>query len=271
MSYPQRSQFQFRFGPGIMTPGVKYLIVANVGVFALQLIFGDTLIFWFGLHPTMLIHRFFVWQLVTYLFLHGGFFHIFFNMLMLWLFGVDVERRWGFHEFLRYYFICGIGAGFFHLIFQSSSVIGASGAVYGVLIAFVLLYPNRPLFFFPFPIFLKAKYWALIFIGISLIFGISGGGHIAHFAHLGGIAVGFLYFKIRSGWRLNYYFYQKKAEHKAKKRVKEEIHRQKLRLEVDSILDKITEKGYNSLTDREIKTLKQASKLLARNENEIKG
>jgi len=255
----------------MITPGVKYLIIANVGVFMLQLLFGDTLIFWFGLHPAMLFHRFFIWQLVTYLFLHGGFLHIFFNMLMLWLFGVEVERRWGMIEFLRYYFICGIGAGFFHLIFQSSTVIGASGAVYGVLIAFVLLYPDRKLFFFPFPIFLKAKYWALIFVGISFIFGFFGGDHIAHFAHLGGMAIGFVYFRFRFGWRLNYYFYQKKAEREAKKRVKEEIQRQKLRLQVDAILDKITEKGYNSLTDRELKILKEASKILARSENEIKG
>ncbi len=271
MQIGQSSQYQFRFGPGFITPAVKYLLYANAGVFLLQLIFGDALIYWFGLHPRLFFHNFYIWQLVTYLFLHGGFFHIFFNMLMLWIFGVEVEKEWGTIEFLRYYFISGIGAGIFHLIFQSSAVIGASGAVYGVLIAFVLLNPNRLLFVFPFPIFLKAKYWAFIFVGISLIFGITGGDRIAHFAHLGGMAVGFLYYKIKTGWRLNYYFYQKKAEREAKKRVKEEIRRQKLRLEVDAILDKISEQGYDSLTEREIRTLKQASKLITRSDDEIKG
>ncbi|OQX88992.1 hypothetical protein B6D60_00345 [candidate division KSB1 bacterium 4484_87] len=270
MSVSSRSQIQFRFGPGTITPGVKYLIIANAGAFVLQLLFGEKFVFFFGLHPALLWHRFFVWQLVTYLFLHGGFLHIFFNMLMLWLFGVDVEQRWGTKEFLRYYLVCGVGAGLFHLIFHSSAVIGASGAIYGVLIAFVLLYPDRKLFFFPFPIFLKAKYWALIFVGISLLFGISGGGNIAHFAHLGGMAIGFIYFKIRFGWRWNYYFYQKKAEREAKKQVKKEIHRQKLRLQVDAILDKITEQGYESLNDREIRILKEASKIFSGSENEIK-
>jgi len=267
MDYYNRPQFRFGFGSYLFTPGVKYLLFANGGVYFLQFLFGNQLIGWFGLHPSTIFHNFFLWQFFSYMFLHGGFLHLFFNMFMLWIFGIEVERNWGTREFLKFYVICGVGAGFFHLLFMSVAVIGASGAVYGVMIAFVMLYPDRLLFFFPFPVPLKAKYWAIIFIGISLIFGILGGGQTAHLAHLGGIIVGFLYIKFGSKLNFNDFIYRKKMEFKLQRRAKRRQRILKIKKEVDLILDKINEVGYQNLSEHEIKVLKEASELLS-NDNE---
>ena len=138
-NYYNRQQVRFGLGGGNITPAVKQLLIANGIVFFLQMIAGDQLIVLFGLSRDFILKKFFVWQFFTYMFLHAGFFHIFFNMFMLWMFGGEVERAWGSKEFLKYYFICGAGAGVFQLVFKPALVIGASGAIYGVLIAFVLL------------------------------------------------------------------------------------------------------------------------------------
>ncbi len=256
-------QFQFGFRRDFFTPGVQYLLIANGIVFLFQLLFGDVLIKWFALHPADIFSRFFVWQFLSYQFLHANFWHIFINMLMLWMFGSEVERSWNTREFISYYLLCGIGAGLFHLIFQSASVVGASGAVYGVLIAFVMLFPDRLLFFFPFPIPLKAKYWAIILVSISLLMGIFSHDHFAHFAHLGGMLIGFLYLKF--GWRFKWdeIIYKLKVKKNFQQQAKKRQQISQLRQEVDSILDKINDVGYENLTDDEIQTLKKASKILS--------
>jgi membrane associated rhomboid family serine protease len=262
-------QLQFGFGGGGITPAIKQLLIANGVVFFLQMIAGDTFIALFGLHPELVFKRFFIWQFLTYMFLHDGMFHIFFNMLMLWMFGGEVERSWGSKEFLKYYFICGIGAGLVQFILRPALVIGASGAVYGVLIAFILLYPNRKLMFFPFFISLKAKYWAMIFAGISVLMGIWGNDRIAHFAHLGGMVIGFVYIKF--GWKLflSDFFYKKKVEikHKTISRKRERI--LKIRKEVDAILDKINDVGYENLSNRDREVLKDASDALTKENDEL--
>ena len=148
------------------------------------------------------------------MFLHGGFGHILFNMLALWMFGVQLERRWGTRFFLRYYFITGVGAGISTLIasllpflfgnsLYGSLTIGASGAVYGVLLAFALYYPYVPiLFFLLFPI--PARYFVMIIGGIAFLMSVSAtGGGIAHTAHLGGMLFGYLYLtrgRVGLGW-----------------------------------------------------------------------
>jgi len=146
------------------------------------------------------------WQLVSYGFLHGGFNHLFFNMFALWMFGLQLERVWGSQRFALYYFVCIVGAAITQLIVQQLSgqfypTIGASGAVFGLLLAYGVTWPeNRVLLLF-FPVPIKAKWFVLIYGGIELIFGITNAmPQIAHFAHLGGLlfGAGLLW---RWGWR----------------------------------------------------------------------
>ena len=149
-----------------------------------------------------------IWQPLTHMFMHGGFWHLFFNMYTLLMFGAPVERAIGERKFLIFYFICGFGAMALHWGVQwcqlhlaagmaadilSIPTVGASGSIYGVLIAFAMLYPDATLvLLFP-PIPLKAKWWVLIFAGIEVVTGITGTmDGIAHFAHLGGMLIGFL-------------------------------------------------------------------------------
>ena len=196
--------FAYSFGPGPLTPAVKALLVANTVMFVATFVVSD-LPRLLGLHPPTVITGFAIWQLVTYLFLHGSFFHILFNMLTLWMFGVELERMWGTKYFTQYYFIAGIGAGLTQVIlgilpfpfaesFYSSVTIGASGAIYGLLLAYAMYFPNRPIYmYFVFPV--PARIFVAILGAISLLSAMSGGGGVAHTAHLGGIAAGYFYLK----------------------------------------------------------------------------
>lgn len=270
MQYYQREQLRFGLAGNMITPAVQYLIFANGIIFVLQKLTGTTLIAWFGLHPIDIYKKFYLWQSISYMFLHGDFIHILLNMFILWMFGCEVERHWRAKEFLKFYFICGIGAGFFHLIFNLSSeipVVGASGAIYGILLAFAMLFPDRPIFLFPFFVALKAKYWAIIFATIALLFGLLGGQNgVAHFAHLGGMIIGFIYLKFI--WRLSLFgqdfFKRKQNEWELHRTIRRRQHLLQLRQTIDIILDKINEVGYENLTDREKQILKEASNSLAK-------
>ena len=208
-----RTQYSPQIGlGGRITPGVKALIIANVGVFILQVLarqIANTrdIEVIFGLRPEMVIPpKLYVWQLVTYMFLHSTEWlsHLLLNMLMLWMFGTEVERVWGTREFLKYYFICGIGAGIVTcLIFPEYTTIGASGAIFGVMLAYALLFPNRQiLFWFIFP--MRAVSFVLLCTGIELFSLLSLQDGVAHFAHLGGMLFGYLYLKrvwrVREFW-----------------------------------------------------------------------
>jgi len=192
------------FGPGPLTPAVKAIMIANVGVFVLTF-FSPALIVLLGLRPADLFTKFAVWELVTYMFVHAGVSHIFFNMLTLWFIGVQLERRWGTTYFTKFYFACGLGAGLTQVLlgvlpfafanqFYYPSTVGASGAIYGLLLAFALYYPTVPfLVFFVFPV--QARYFVMILGGLSLLFSLGGGSGVAHTAHLGGLVTGYLYLK----------------------------------------------------------------------------
>ncbi|MDE3154986.1 MAG: rhomboid family intramembrane serine protease [Acidobacteriota bacterium] len=195
-----------------MSPGVKWLIWANVVMFVLTYVLFPVLQPYLGLVPALFLDRYFLWQPVTYLFIHGGFFHIIFNMLVLWMFGVTLERMWGTRFFLKYYFICGIGAAAatilfalppLNLISPLTNTIGASGAIYGLLVAYALYFPDQPVYmYFLFPI--PMKYFILIIGGIEFFSSFSGAGQgVAHFAHLGGLAVGYLYLSFLRGGGLH--------------------------------------------------------------------
>jgi membrane associated rhomboid family serine protease len=202
------SGVSYALGPGPMTPAVRAIIFANVGAFLLTLVAPRTMIDAFGLMPQAVVERAHVWQLVTYLFLHSptSFMHILFNMLLVWMFGVDLERRWGTIAFTKYYFVTGVGAGVSTIIASllpldatastyGAVTIGASGAVYGLLMAWALFFPHRPILFmlmFPIP----ARVYALIMGAIAFISALgASGSSVAHVAHLGGLVVGWLYLK----------------------------------------------------------------------------
>jgi membrane associated rhomboid family serine protease len=186
-------------GPSL-TPVVKYLVIANVIIFLIQGFLGRWMIAYFGLTPYMVITSLAVWQFVTYLFLHGGFWHIFWNMFALWMFGSDLERHWGSRQFLKFYLVAGVGAGFLSVVLSPTSMIptiGASGSIYGVLLAYGMMFPNRLVYlYFLFPV--KVKYFVAV-LGALAFFSAWGspGSPVAHVAHLGGMIFGFLYMK---GW-----------------------------------------------------------------------
>jgi membrane associated rhomboid family serine protease len=200
----------YSFGPGPITPAVKWIIWANVVMFVITLVLGERVVFPpLGLAPSSVVEHGWVWQIVTYMFLHAGAMHILFNMLGVWMFGVELERLWGTTFFLRYYAVTGIGAAITTLVVSflpfdfaqsvyASLTVGASGALYGILLAFAMYYPNRPILMmllFPVP----AKYFVIIIGALSFA---TGGGGVAHAAHFGGLLFGFLYLRKGGGGSL---------------------------------------------------------------------
>lgn len=201
-----------------MTPGVKNLILANVAIFLGQN-FGLISAKIFGLVPYLVINKFMIWQIVTYMFLHGGFWHILLNMFILWMFGTRIESTIGTREFLKYYFFTGIVAGVSIVLWNWGDpyiTIGASGAIYGILAAFALFYPEEYIILLFPPIPIKAKYYALIFGGIEFLslYNVDG---ISHIAHLGGMVAGFFYIRHRyRHWGVGKNFFRdyfKKKDH----------------------------------------------------------
>ena len=192
------------FGPGPITPAVKAIIIANIAFFVLSLIYRP-IVGYLGLSPEDVLQRGWLWQPVTYLFLHADAMHILFNMLGIWMFGVELERLWGTKFFLRYYAVTGIGAGLTVIGASllpiaalqdtyTAVTIGASGALYGILMAFAIYYPDRPiLMFLLFPI--PAKYFVMI-LG-ALAFLITPGSQVSNSAHLGGMLFGYIFLKGR--------------------------------------------------------------------------
>jgi membrane associated rhomboid family serine protease len=198
---------------GYLPSGVKWLLIVNSLVFVLFYLGGRTLqshmLALLALSAEAVVHILFVWQIFTYMFLHGGFWHLAFNMLALWMFGLQLEQDWGARRFLKYYFYCGMAAGVCALVFNiaaaaltgnpdwwSVQTLGASGAIFGVLVAFGILYPDQTvLMFFLAPI--KAKYMVMIYAAIELILIIGPNTGVSNIAHLGGMAFGYLYLKRR--------------------------------------------------------------------------
>jgi len=214
MGMPPRS-YGYRFNwRGLLTPAIKTILIACTAVFLLQTLLalfvsGEAarlLVAYFGLVPFAVLHGY-VWQLFTYLFLHGGLWHLLINMFVLWMFGADLERTWGKRRFYFYYFLCGIGAGVVNvvvkaLIYRSDSLamnqptIGASGAIYGVLIATAVLFPDRQVWLIPFPVTLPMRAYVAIMAAIEF-FGTLGasGDNVSHVCHLGGMLVGYIYLR----------------------------------------------------------------------------
>lgn len=292
----------------------KNLLIVNVLAFIATFVLersGIDLTRMLGLH-FFLASEFHIYQFITYMFLHGGFTHILFNMFALWMFGSVIERVWGPKKFLFYYICCGVGAGFTQELVQYITysmegiaayqyvnaggvqmttdayinlwtTIGASGAVYGILLAFGMIFPNERLFIIPFPFPIKAKWLIVGYIAIELFSAMSGPGDgVAHMAHLGGMLFGFLLIRywqkhpdssasfgrsrgqeffdnLKRKYDARQNQQHMKAEHtSAPRRETDEEYNARQRKnqeEVDAILDKIRKSGYDSLTKEEKKKL----------------
>ena len=218
----------FSFGPGPMSTAMKALIGANVAIFLAQTLM-PSLMLTFGLVPAAVLGGLQIWRLVSYMFLHGGIFHILFNMLALWMIGSELEHRWGTRYFLKFYFVTGVGAGILTVLFSllpfeiatqlyHEIVIGASGAIYGLLLAYGLYFPDRLIYYIVFPI--PAKYFVLI-IGVISFYGSMGGSSgVANATHLGGLLVAYLLLKgarVRPVGELKYRYLKWKIDRARKK------------------------------------------------------
>lgn len=264
MSRPSRSYAGFSAGDAIPM-AVRYLLLANGLVFLAQNILrGPGLEQVFGLVPRDLFGRWHLWQPLTYMFLHGSLFHLLFNMLAVFMFGAELERAWGTREFLVYYLVTGVGAGLTQWAVSIHSpvpVIGASGAVFGLLLAFGMMFPDRPiLLWFVLPI--PAKYLVILFGFIELAAVAAGrGGGVARFAHLGGLLVGFLYLKSEKYlWPVKRWIGGVRRQGQARERAAEEERRRADQDRIDQVLDKISREGMGSLTPAERKTLEEAGR-----------
>lgn len=257
-----------RIGPGFITPIIKYIIIINVVIFLLQNFVGG-LTSALGLNPKLFFSDFpnLLYQPFTYMWLHGGFAHILFNMFALWMFGSEVESSLGRNSFIKFYLFAGLCGAILPLIFQSNqmiNIVGASGAIYGVLGAYWVMFPNRYLYLY-FLVPVKVK-WAIPgFLLIGLLFGGSG---VSHLAHLGGAIFGFLYMKL--DWR--WLSFSKKVKNISVKRKEAKLEKNRMKAEetmhkVDEILDKINEVGIENISKEERKFLEEASSNLSRKEN----
>ncbi|NTW82205.1 MAG: rhomboid family intramembrane serine protease [Chlorobiaceae bacterium] len=258
----------------LIPPAIKIIILANVAVFFLQTTPAGNFINTIGaLWPIGSEHQgglpFRPWQLVSYMFMHGSLQHLFFNMFALWIFGAEIENYWGTREFTTYYFICGIGAAVINLLATMGSpypTVGASGAIFGVLLAFGMMFPDRYIFLY-FLVPVKAKYFVAGYAFIEFISGfgsktMGSDNMIAHFAHLGGMLIGFIYILIkRNEYTLSGFFSRFRQsgkknglklyrQDKSNAPVSEE--------EINAILDKISQHGYASLTPEERRKLLKA-------------
>ncbi|KAF0152818.1 MAG: hypothetical protein FD143_746 [Ignavibacteria bacterium] len=301
MGLDSRDYYRPSGGFSFFPPMIKNLLIINIAVFFIQKIFasiafdgvrGDLILnHYFALNPLVGIDsNFQLWQFFTYQFMHGDFMHIFFNMLMLWMFGMEIENLMGSKKFLVFYLISGLGAGILQLIgtpLLSDSfgyTIGASGAVYGVMIAFAMFFPDRYIMFY-FLIPVKAKYLIAFFIVLEFI-SVSEVSFVAHLAHIGGALTGFIFllidrknqfnldrlfnnFKRQNSFRNNPFKtgYKKRPVSSSdveeaqyydiNEKPKEEEATQEV---IDKILDKISKSGYQGLSDREKRILFEASK-----------
>ena len=193
----------------VLTPWVRRLLVANLIVFLFQvtLFTLQSSANMFGFIPLLAAQR--PWTFLTYMFLHGGALHLLFNLLALFMFGGAIEDRMGSRSFIWFYLLCGLGGATLSFMLMmlvpfGVPIVGASGAIYGLMVAFAWYWPDAPIYVFPFPVPIPAKWLVSFAVAISLLLALppfNGGGGVAHLAHLGGVAAGFLYLKAQ-GWRL---------------------------------------------------------------------
>ena len=268
--------FSFGFG---MSPWVKRLLIANLVVWLLLLAI-PALGSWLAFVPALTLVR--PWTLITYMFVHGGLLHFFFNMLILFFFGPPLENMWGGREFLKFYLVAGLGGALFSYLFAfETAVVGASAAIYGVMLAFAMNWPDMPIHIWGIlPV--KAK-WLVAFLAAVSILSLIGGSQagVAHFAHLGGFAAAYVYLRMHdqltdrvqrlrkfvSRRRLNVASGAAEPERERSAPPKTTRRRDEDRAldEVDRVLDKISEHGLQSLSEEELRLLDDVSKRYRQN------
>jgi membrane associated rhomboid family serine protease len=265
-------QQQFRYSPQMrmgfprLTPAVKWLLIINVGVYFVQILGGDSLLkSWFSVYPASLWLTLQFWRLITYQFLHGGLWHILFNMLGLFFLGPTLEQHWGSRKFLIFYLGCGAVGGLLyplllalriispHPVLGVLPLIGASGAILGMLAACAIMFPNFVVFILFFPVPIRVAAIICIFIAVAAILG-SGANAGGEAAHLGGMAAGAIYVFSQS-WRNKLGLKMRTGRWEKKMAAQ-----RKLQIELDRILQKVHDSGLHSLTHREKRILKKATK-----------
>ena len=276
-SYQNHRWDQSSLRPSLFTDAIKLIISINFLIFILQYFSGieDKLFTIFGIVPSKTFGEFMLWQPFTYLFFHGGIWHVLINMFVLWMFGSELEKYWGKSEFLRFFFVTGVGSGLVTVLFGLSSstpVVGASGAIYGVLLAYGLMFPNRLVYLY-FLIPIKVKYLVILIGTIAFFSSLNPGySNISHLTHLSGMIIGFVYLRSNLSsnlnWNtINHFVIHRKNEIKRHYKDKKNEKREALKLKVDAVLDKINEKGYDSLSKSEREFLFTASKKLSQEED----
>ena len=260
---------QFSYKPALFTDAIKILVSVNFGIFLLQTIARTEGMFFplFGLVPKLVWSEFMLWQPFTYLFFHGGIWHVLINMFVLWMFGSELERLWGKKHFLKFYFVTGVGAGLVTMIIGLNSmtpIVGASGAVYGVLLAYGLTYPNRTVYLYG--IIPIKSLWFVIGIGvIAFMSSFDNVSQISHLTHLSGMVIGYLMLKRPVRFNDLWFTIRKRTlEYKIKHEEKKVTQHQEIEREIDHILDKINREGFDSLTEEEHDRLYKGSQSLSR-------
>ena len=275
-------KYRLQFNPGevaykpqLFTDAIKILVSVNFGIYILQSVSGKEDVFFrlFGLVPSTFISDLMLWQPFTYLFFHAPFYssvgisHILLNMLGLWVFGRELEEAWGKTKFLRYYFTTGIGSGLITYFFQISSdnpVIGASGAVYGILLAYGISYPNRMLYIWG--LIPVRSMWLVIIMGSIAFFGLLGNADgISHVTHISGMLIGYVLLKKKWRWRDIWFAIRKKTiEFQVQRYEEKSIKNKMLQKDIDVILEKIQKVGFIGLSDKEKSKLYEASKTMSK-------
>ena len=275
-------KYRLQFNPSeisyksqFFTDAIRTLVLVNIVVYLLQSLSGKEDVFFrlFGLVPSSFLSELMIWQPFTYMFFHAPFYssvgisHILLNMLGLWVFGRELEQAWGKNNFLKYYFVTGIGSGLVTFLFQINSdspVIGASGAVYGVLLAYGLSYPNRMLYIWG--IIPVKSLWLVIIMGAIAFFGLLGNADgISHVTHISGMVIG--YFMLNKKWRwreLLFKIRKKTIEFQVQRHEEKVAKKIMLKKDIDLILDKIQKEGFSSLTSKEKNKLYDESKNMSK-------
>ena len=263
------------YKPQLFTDAIKILVSVNFCIYILQSVSGKEDVFFrlFGLVPSTFVADLMLWQPFTYMFLHAPFYssvgisHILLNMLGLWVFGRELEQAWGKTKFLRYYFIIGIGSGLITYFFQMNSdnpVIGASGAVYGILLAYGVSYPNRMLYIWG--LIPVRSLWLVIIMGSIAFFGLLGNADgISHVTHISGMLIGYVLLKKNWRWRDIWFTIRKKIiEFQVQRYEEKSIKKKMLQKDIDLILEKIQKVGFIGLSDKEKSKLYEASKTMSK-------
>ena len=270
-------KYQFQTNPGdySYTPNsyptaIKILVSINFGIFLLQALSKSERLFFplFGLVPKLVWSDLMIWQPFTYMFFHGGVWHVLINMFVLWMFGSELERIWGRDRFLKFFFITGVGSGLITMLFSLQSmtpVVGASGSVYGVLLAYGLTYPNRRVYLYG--IIPIKSIWFVFGIGLmAFLSSFNNISEISHLTHISGMLIGYLLLKKPIHWTSLWFNIRKRTlEYRVMKEEKKLVEKNKIENDVNKILDKINREGYDSLTENEAERLYKGSQALSHN------